>query len=75
MPSRWDTFAMWQQAVERCPSIASAPRSLSFRLRTAARKADRWACSNDLELSPGPRSQTCFPWRSKNAPPEASPAK
>ena len=53
----------------------SAARSLAFRLRTPARKAERWASSSALGLSPFPRSWTFFPCRSKIAPPEASPAK
>jgi hypothetical protein len=68
-------FAMWQQAAERCPSNASHASSLDFRLRTAARKLERCKASSFFPLPSSGMALIFYPCLSKNAPPEASPAK
>ena len=73
-PSRYEMLAMWQQAVETCPSSTSACRSPHRRLRTAERKFVRCSASGYSGRRPSGMSLIFRPWRSKSVPPAASPA-
>ena len=52
-PSRYEMFAMWTRAVDKCPSNTSARKSETLRLLTAERKLNR--CPWCAEYPPVPR--------------------